>query len=264
MRLAPASAAIALLVFGAAREARAIDPFEIQVYDGTANKPGELGLELHLNRIATGYAEATPPELPLRGQFHATLEPSFGIFPWWEIGAYLQTALRADHHFDYAGVKLRSKFVAPPSFPGHVRLGLNVEVSYVPRAYDRDQWGMELRPIVGWADHGWLVVGNPIIDLSLAGQGLHEGPSFEPAVKLTRSFAELVAVGVEYYGSIGPIAKPLPLEQQIHQFFGVLDLEAFPAVEVELGLGGGVTTASAGFIGKVILGTSFDVTKRRH
>ena len=34
--------------------AAALDPFEIQIYDGTANAAGEPGLELHLNYVARG------------------------------------------------------------------------------------------------------------------------------------------------------------------------------------------------------------------
>jgi hypothetical protein len=255
--------AVCVATVAMASSARALDPFEIQVYDGTANEPGRFGLELHLNRVATGYASATAPELPLRGAFHATLEPSFGVFPWWELGAYLQTALRADHRFDYAGVKLRSKFVTPPSLLGNFRLGLNVELSYLPTTYDRDQWGGELRPILAWDDERWLFAVNPIIDVSLAGQGLHAGPSFEPAVHVSRTLFKAVAVGIEYYGDFGPIASPLPATQQIHQLFGVLDLEAFPNLELELGLGGGVSIAAQGLIGKVILGTTFEVIKQR-
>jgi hypothetical protein len=262
MRRCPHALALAVAVVGSARPARAVDPFEIQVYDGTANAPGVFGLELHLNHVATGYGTATPPELPLRGQTHATLEPSFGVAPWCELGFYLQSALRADGHFDYAGAKLRSKFVTPPSFHQHLRLGVNVELSLLPEAYDRDRWGAELRPIAAWeADH-WLAVLNPIVDLRLAGSDARAGPTFEPAAKLARSFAEVLGLGVEYYAAIGPIASPSPLAAQTHQLFGVVDLEAFRDVEVELGLGGGVTPASAGLVGKVIVGYSFDLRKK--
>ncbi len=254
-------AVTALAVFLTARSARALDPFEIQVYDGTANAPHVFGLELHLNRVATGYATATAPELPLRGQTHVTLEPSFGLFPWWEIGAYLQSALRADGHYDFAGVKLRSKFVTPPSFHPNLRLGLNIEGSFLPQAYDRYRWGGELRPIVAFEGGRWLFVVNPIIDLSFAGQGFRQGPSFEPAAKLARTFAEIWALGIEYYANFGPIASPSPFDQQIHQLFGVVDIETFHDVELSLGLGGGVTPASAGLIGKIILGYTFDLNK---
>jgi hypothetical protein len=256
-----AGAVVTALSLSAPRSARAVDPFEIQVYDGTANAPGVFGLELHLNHVATGHATGDAPELPLLGQTHMTLEPSFGLFPWWELGGYLQSAVLSDGHFDWAGVKLRSKFVAPPSFDPHLRLGLNIEVSYLPATYDRDQWGMELRPIVGWDGAGWLLLVNPIVDLSLAGAGAHAGPSFEPAAKVARDVADVFAVGVEYYGSIGPIASPSPLAAQTHQLFGVLDIEAWKEVEVELGLGGGFTPASAGLVVKIILGYTFDLRR---
>ncbi len=177
------------------------------------------------------------------------------------IGGYLQTALLADGHFDYAGVKLRSKFVTPPSFHEHLRLGINLKVSYLPPAFDMYRWGAEIRPIAAWEGDGWLVVVNPIVNLSLAGAGWRAGPSFEPAAKLARSLGEVLAIGVEYYGSVGNIASPAPLAQQSHSFFGVLDLEAFHDLELELGLGGGVTPASEGLVGKVIIGYTFDVKK---
>ncbi|HEY1535285.1 MAG TPA: hypothetical protein VGF76_14760, partial [Polyangiaceae bacterium] len=73
--------------------ARAVDPFEIQVYDGTANAPGAPGLELHLNTVPDGRKTAQPPELAPNHQTHLTLEPSLGIEPWWELGGYLQSSL---------------------------------------------------------------------------------------------------------------------------------------------------------------------------
>ena len=127
--------------------ARATDPFEIQVYDGTANAPGVPGLELHVNRVMDGVKTFDGPQVPANHQTHFTLEPSLGLFPFWEIGGYIESSLLADGTFAYAGVKLRSKFVTPPDFDAHVRLGLNVEVSLLPETFDRDRWGNELRPI---------------------------------------------------------------------------------------------------------------------
>ena len=108
------SIGVALCAVLLSSPAWAINPFEIQVYDGTANAPGVFGLELHVNYVANGLTTATSPELPQNHQTHFTLEPSYGLTPWWEIGGYFQTALRADGTFDYAGVKLRSKWVTPP------------------------------------------------------------------------------------------------------------------------------------------------------
>ena len=239
------------------RPARGLDTFEIQVYDGTADPVGVPAVELHLNDWATGHRTATAPELPLNGQFHATLEPSVGILPFWEVGAYLQSALRADGSFDYAGAKLRSKFVTPPGWDTHWRLGFNVELSYVPATDDRDRWAAELRPIVAWQDADWLFAFNPIVDQSLAGGGASDGPSFEPAFKAARSLG-LFALGFEYYGSLGPMAAPLRLADQAHYVYEVIDWLSLGQVEINAGIGEGLTTASAGIVVKAILGYTFD------
>jgi hypothetical protein len=265
MRRAPplASGLVVAFATAVAPLARAGDPFEIQVYDGTANPPGVPGLELHLNDWATGHRDATAPEAPLHGQAHATLEPSFGVTRSWELGAYLQFAERADDGaFDWAGAKLRSKLVTPPGWRGPWRLGVNVEVSYLPSAYDRDLWGSELRPIVAWQDPDWLFAINPILDQSLAGAGASDGPLLEPAAKASRTIGP-VALGLEYYGTLGPLAAPLPLRLQEHYVFETADLIGLERVEVDAGVGEGLTPASAGIIVKVILGYTFDVATTR-
>jgi len=253
----PSAVLGALCVLLVSRPARALDTFEIQVYDGTANAVGVPGIELHLNDWATGHRTATAPELPLNGQFHATLEPSFGLFPFWEVGAYLQSALRADGTFDYAGVKLRSKFVTPPGWNARWRFGFNLEVSYVPATDDRDRWAAELRPIAAWQDARWLFAFNPIVDQSLAGSGASDGPSFEPAFKVARSLG-LFALGFEYYGSLGPMAAPPRLADQAHYLYEVIDWLSVDHLEINAGFGEGLTTASAGIVVKAILGYTFD------
>jgi hypothetical protein len=240
-----------LLVAG---RAEAIDPFEIQVYDATANSPGSPGLELHVNRVFSGLTTAPAPELPMNGQNHFTLEPSLGITPFWELGGYFQTTLRADGGFDYAGVKLRSKFVTPPDWHPHLRLGLNLEVSLLPTAYDRDQWGMEVRPIVAWENDRWLFAVNPIVDASLAGPDYGAGPTFEPAAMAKVKIAATIAIGVEYYAAFGPIAGILPPREQVHYIFETADLLAIDKFEFNVGVGEGLTPASNDFVGKMILG----------
>jgi hypothetical protein len=253
-----ASGATALSITARSASALAGDTFEIQVYDGTANPPGVPGLELHLNDWATGHHDATPPERPLHGQFHATLEPSLGLLPFWEIGAYLQGAVRTDDGVvDWAGVKLRSKFVTPPTFDRHWRFGLNLEVSYVPEVYEADRWGTEIRPIIAWHDDDWLFAVNPILDQPLAGSDASSGPSLEPAAKAWRKVGP-VALGLEYYATLGPVGALLPAADQEHYLFQVVDLANDGPLEAEAGVGEGLTPASAGVVFKVILGYSWE------
>jgi hypothetical protein len=253
-------AAITVAIVVTTRPASAEDPFEIQVYDATANPPGVPGLELHLNDWLTGHRTSTPPEAPLHGQFHTTFEPSLGVTPIWEIGAYVQFALREDDRaFDWAGAKLRSKWVTPPGWDAHVRLGVNLEVSYLPSIYDRNRWGSEVRPIVVWQSREWLFALNPILDDALAGPDSSAGPYFEPAFKLARTVGP-VAVGFETYSSFGPLSSPLAWREQFHQIFEVLDILSVPLWELEAGIGEGLTPSSAGLVVKAIVGYSFERT----
>jgi hypothetical protein len=237
--------------------AAAVDPFEIQVYDGTANPPGTPGLELHLNYVARGLQEATPPELASNHQAHATLEASLGITPFWELGAYLQSSLRPDGTFDFAGAKLRSKFVTPPSWNRHLRLGVNLELSLLPRAYDLSRWGGEVRPIVAWEDDRWLFAINPIVSLSLGAPDASAGPVFEPAAMAKVKFGP-IAIGIEYYASIGPISSPLPLSAQEHYLYQAIDIIQWERIEINFAVGEGLTSASNGLVIKSILGYRFD------
>jgi len=249
---------LGLLVGLLPRLARAIDPFEIEVYDGTANEPGVPGLELHVNSVPVGRSESIGPELPANHQSHFTLEPSLGLLRWWEIGGYLQSTLRGDGTYEYAGAKLRSKFVTPPSFSDHVRLGANIELSLLPEHYDRNRWGMELRPIAAYEDKRWLFALNPIVDFALAGPDRHEGPSFEPAAMAVLKVFDVSSVGVEYYGNFGPFSGFVPWRQQEHYLFEVFNLLALPHVEINAGIGEGLTAGSNPFTVKAIVGYSWE------
>src|SRR5262245_14960912 len=94
--------------------AAAVDPFEIQVYDGHAYAPGAAAVELHTNVMGAGPRSPEPGARNTAGELHLTAEPQIGVAPICELGAYLQTALGADGEYRFAGVKLRVKLVTPP------------------------------------------------------------------------------------------------------------------------------------------------------
>jgi hypothetical protein len=234
------------------RRALAIDAFEIQVYDGTANPAGAPGLELHVNHVFSG-PKTSAPGSAIDPNTSFTLEPSLGMFDFWELGAYLQTALRADGEFDYAGMKLRSKFVTPPGWYGRLRLGANFEFSILPRAYDPDRYGGEVRPILAWEDGHWLFAVNPILDFSFAGSDSRQGPAFEPCAMAKRKIGP-IALGLEYYSGLGPMAHPVPWTREDEYLYETVDLIALPDVEVDFGIGEGLSAASNGLVAKLNIG----------
>ncbi len=240
--------------------ASAVDPFEIQVYDGSSDAPGVPALELHVNTVAIGLNKsASPPEYPENHQSHFTLEPSVGLFSWWEVGGYFETALRGEQAFDYAGVKLRNKFVTPPKWNQRWRLGLNVEFSLLPEGYDRDRWGNELRPIVAWENERFEFALNPIVDTSLAGPDASAGPTFQPCLSAAYKVHNSVSFGVEYYTNLGPFRTGfLALREEEHYVYEVFNLLAIQRLELNAGVGEGLTAGSNRLIFKVILGYTWE------
>jgi hypothetical protein len=236
------------------RAALALDAFEIQVYDGTANPAGTPGLELHVNDVVSGSTTAPAPELAPNHQAHFTLEPSYGVAPFWELGAYLQTALRPDGTFELAGAKARSKLVTPPSWSANLRLGVNVELSDVPRRYEAEQWGLEIRPIAARDVGRFSFAVNPIVGIPLTG-----GPAtFEPAAQALFLFPGLASLGLEYYADLGDVASFSRARDQQHYLFEVANLLRVRNVELNVGVGEGLTAASNPFVAKLILGYALD------
>ena len=225
-----------LLLLLCATAAGAQDAFEIQVYDTSTAPPLTPGVEIHLNGVLQGSEQRSPAgELPTNHVAHFTLEPHLGLTDWLEAGAYLQSALRSDGTYDYAGTKLRMKArLLEPAF-GWLHLALNGELSWIPPEYEAARRGGELRPILE-AHSGrlglWL---NPIVSFELNG-GFH--PELEPCAKAAWSVTEALSLGVEYYSVLGPIEGLLPLSEQVHRAFGVVDL-ATKWLDLNFGIGGG-------------------------
>ncbi len=236
--------------------ARALDAFEIQVYDGTADAAGRPGLELHANTVASGQRNAVPPELPSNHQTHLTLEPSLGITRWWEVGMYLQTTVLPDGTYAYSGLKLRSKFVRPGWPSERLRWGVNIELSDLPPGYDPTRWGAEVRPILAYTTPNgrFAFAFNPILDLDLSGAAASGWPSFEPALSALFVVDGLLSAGLEYYGDLGPIDSPFPASVQQHYLFEVLNVLRWRRLELNLGVGEGLTAASNPLVLKMIVG----------
>jgi hypothetical protein len=236
----PVRTLAALAALTAARAAVAADVFEIQVYDGTANPPGVPGVELHVNGVAAGLTTAPDPELPPNHQTHFTLEPALGLTPFWEIGAYLQSALLPDGGFTFAGAKLRSKFVTPPGWRAHVRLGCNIELSWLPAKFEAQRWGGEIRNIAAWEDAHWMFAVNPIIEVSFQGTPL----AFAPAATAVFKIRDVASVGFEYYGDV---------DARAHYLFQVVNVGT-RRIEINAGVGEGLTRESNALVAKLILG----------
>jgi hypothetical protein len=168
----------------------------------------------------------------------------------------VQFAWLADGGARAAGLKLRSKFIMPPGWHPHLRLGINVELSRIPAVFEPSIWGGEVRPIIAWEDDRFLLAANPNLGLRLGGSD--QRPTAEPGAMIKVKLGEHLAAGVEYYGSLGPLWAPDRLAEQEHYLFACFDLPGFRGLELNAGLGAGLTGASRPVIAKAILGYVFE------
>ena len=96
---------------------------------------------------------------------------------------------------------------------------------------------------------------NPIFDNSWKG---FKNLDFAPSVRIAYNVSKTWAVAVEEYADFGVIQSILPANQQSQQLFGVIDYKG-ELVNIEAGLGFGLTGASDRLVAKLIL--SWDLYK---
>jgi hypothetical protein len=259
VRAAPPLVLLALALPAIPIPAWAQDPFEIQVYDSETAPRGSPGLELHVNNVVQGPREPPPGGPPSEHVTRITFEPHVGVARWAELGGYLQTAVRPDGGYDFAGVKLRFKARLPFRVARLLGFALNGELSYLPRAWSDARFGGELRPIVDLRVGPLYVSLNPILSFDFEGP-LAGRPQLEPAAKLALFVAgDVLSVGAEYYGGIGPFYAPFAASQQEHRLFGVFDLDVpgrYVDFTINAGAGWGLA-AGERWIVKTILGFAY-------
>jgi hypothetical protein len=238
--------------------AGAIDFYEIQIYPTETTPPGILSMELHSNSVisATG-AEAHAQLDPY--QIHETLEGTYGLTPHIEIGQYFATAKLSNGDYEYAGSRTKCHFgvAATDSWP--LKFGGNIELDYMRRAAEEQPLTLELRPIAEASLGGFLFIANLAFEKPFRGPGTHRGFTFAPSGQISYKLLPWLAPTVEYYGDMGPVAYLPKVQQQQHFLVPTINLFIVPQMEVNAGVGLGLTRASNGVFLKAILGWDFEV-----
>jgi hypothetical protein len=233
---------------------------EIQLYNAEIAEVGQFTVQQHLNYAFVGRKE---PDFP--GGFapnHAlngTPEFAWGITNWFELGMYIPWAVDGEGRFLSNGVKFRTLFVTPDADKKNFFYGLNFEYDYTTPPFSQTRFAMEIRPIIGWRNPQWEFIVNPIVDL---GFGKFGDIDFLPAARLARKITGDLQLGVEYYTDLGRPGSFLPFEQQAHQVFAVADFKV-GAIDVDLGIGYGITEGSDRWMAKTILTYAFPVNGKQ-
>jgi hypothetical protein len=234
--------------------ARAVD--EIQLYNAEIADVGQFTVQQHLNYTFLGQKDpAFPGGFASNHALNGTPEFAYGVTEWFELGLYIPWAVDGEGRFLSNAFKLRTLFVTPHADQKSFFYGLNFEYDYTTRPFSPTLFAMEMRPIIGWRNPQWEFIVNPIVDFNFGQSG---DIDFVPAVRLARKITGDLQLGVEYYTELGRPGSFLPFEQQAHQVFAVADFKV-GAIDVDFGIGYGLTGGSDRWVAKTILSYAFPI-----
>ena len=246
----------AALLFAAAAQAQ--DLFEIQVYDYDTVPAGKWELETHLNNIARGKKDSDGSVQPDNGQFHLSFELTHGFTEDFELAVYLLQAYRPHAGVEYAGARFRPRWKAPERWKLPVDFSLSLEAGFPQPQYEAARETLEIRPILAKTLGEWRMAVNPVFSRVLNGPGANEGYEFEPGAKVSYVREKNPwSPGLEYYGGTGPLRENVPVRGQSHFLFPCLDYIGWKGLELNAGVGFGLTPASEKLIFKTIVGYQF-------
>ena len=242
----------------APRPARAVD--EIQLYNAEIADVGQWTIQQHFNYAFSGRKEPDfPGGLVPNHALNATPEFAYGVTDWFELGWYVPWAVDENGRFLSNGVKLRTLFVTPNADKKNFFYGLNFEYDLTTPPFSQTRFAMEIRPIIGWRNPQWEFIVNPIVDIGFGSLG---DVDFAPAARLARKINDDLSLAVEYYSDLGRPGSFLPFEQQAHQLFAVVDFKV-GVIDVDFGIGYGLTEGSDRWVAKTILTYAFPVAGKQ-
>src|SRR5579864_5593668 len=175
------------------------DNYEIQVYGADLVDPHATMFELHSNFTFDGRSTVVDGLYPTQHALHETLEITHGFSPWFEVGFYAFTSVRAGQGWDWVGDHIRPRFRIPESWHWPVGVSLSQEIGYQRRVFSPDTWTWEIRPIIDQRAGRLYWAVDPTLEKSLRGESAGKGFEFSPNVSVTYDVTSKVTLGLEYY-----------------------------------------------------------------
>lgn len=236
--------------------------YEIQVYASPTMTKGTTMFELHSNFTFQGEKNIAEGVLPTHHALHETLEITHGITKNFEIGFYLFTNFTNPYGYKAIGTHIRPRISVPEEWNWPVGVSLSTEFGYQRRSYSTETWNIEVRPIVDKQWGNFYLAFNPTFGISLKSDSNIHTPGFEPNIKTSYTFNK-VALGVEYYGDVGPVNNIPKLSKESHAIFIAADLYLDPRWEINFGPGFGLTKNTDAFVFKLIIGRRINWKKSK-
>lgn len=236
---------------------RAQDNYEIQVYGYDTIPPGRTMIEIHSNFTITGTKQTINGVLPTQHAFHETLEITQGFTSWFETGFYIFSSARSGNGWQFVGTHIRPRFRIPEEWHWPVGISVSNEIGYQRPNFSEDTWSWEIRPIIDKELKGWYLAFNPTFERAIHGPNVSRGFEFSPNFKVSYDVTKKVAVGLEYYGGLGPVTGFDPVHDQQQQIIPAIDLNLSPEWEFNFGVGVGMTAGTDHLLVKMIIGRRF-------
>ena len=244
----------------AAPPAHAVD--EIQVYTGEINEVGQFSVQQHLNYTIKGLTEpAYPGALIDNHALNGTPEFAYGVTPWLELGLYVPFAVNEQGQFLSNNFKLRTLFVTPgraqerlllrPEF--RIRLS---ELAVRARALSRWKCGR--------SSAGAMPSGNSSSTRSSTSPGAGNSAASNSR---RRPGSRAISARTASSASNTTRASATPgnfesFQQQSHKLFAVTDFKV-GEVDVDFGIGYGLTPGSDRWVVKTIISYAFPVPGKK-
>jgi len=241
-----------------ASSANAIDFYEIQIYTVETTPRHLVTVELHSNTVTTATGQLAHETINPY-QIHETLETTYGLLDHVEIGQYLCTAKLNNGNYEYAGSRTKVHFGIGDPDRWLMAFGGNIELDYMRFAAEDNPLTLELRPILESRFHHIEIVANLALEKPFSGPGTHLGVQFAPSGEVIyNNLLSWLSPAVEYYGDMGALEQLPSIQRQQHFIAPAVNLDLDPRLEINLGVGFGLTRASNGVFLKSILGWTFD------
>ncbi len=242
-----------VVIFGFVTGARATDFYELQIYSVDTVPQDHVMVELHTNSVTSATGELASSTLPLY-QIHNTIEVTYGLLPYLEVGQYICTARLDAGTYEYAGGRTKVHFGIPETESWPISFGANIEFQYMRREAVSDPLNIEFMPIAQMELGRLTAIANLSFEKQFSGPGTHQGIGLEPMGQISYRILHWFEPSLEYYGDIGPVQAPVPLYQQQQFIVPSVNLYLDPRFEFNFGVGFGTTRAWQGRFVKATIG----------
>ena len=231
---------------------------EIQVYTNDLRKPGESGVEVHLNTTPGGKAEPDwPGQVPARHAFNVTPEFSWGLGGGWDWGLYLPVTRAGAGSWHENGLKLRLKRLFNAHQEGEVYYGANFELARNQASAVEQNWSGELRTILGRDFAQWKLAANLTLGFDFSGPNRNGSPDLTLSLRALRKLSEKWALGLEHYAEPGRLNALQSCSRSGQATYLGTEFEGVLGWDLHLGVGHDWTGNGDGTVLKAIVSLDF-------